>query len=176
MERPRNKLWPRIAGNFTVPTLLVSKWPGGQQLTCPWSRLCLTFSASQISNKCHETCETGEMPEEPSHCSPNRWREDVVRGQKWGERHRKPSWCHFCPRTGCRKERGQSKGKSRIIVQTVIRTDWMLIVSFFRACAEWSLSQGFSVVLNFLKIVLNLILNEKLSNKGRIGVNLRSSS
>lgn len=39
--------------------------------------------ASQISNKCHQIYEMGGIPEEPNHCSLNRWREDVVRGQKW---------------------------------------------------------------------------------------------
>lgn len=77
----------------------------------------------------------GSIPEEPNHCSLNRWREDVVGVRSGEDRHRKPLWCHFCPRTERRKERGLGKGKSSITVQNLIRTDWILIVSFFRASA-----------------------------------------
>ena len=48
-----------------------------QELSADWR------PASQISNKYHQTMGLGGIPEEPNHCSPNRWREEVVRGQKW---------------------------------------------------------------------------------------------
>lgn len=74
----------------------------------------------------------GEIPQEQNHCSPNRWREDVVRGQKWRGQAQETFVVSFLSQDRMPEREGSSLASQ---YKTVIRTDGILIVSFFRASA-----------------------------------------